>query len=155
MLELLLTLSWQLKTFLFNFQDFFEMRITVASGQKRVPSIHVLQFADDNGELCFLLVHKEASKAKGEHDPNFPSSVLLAFLLQTSSASCFQWCVCVPHAALVRRRFPYMFEFRQGTLLCRVIYYPSLPVSIPIWEPCEAAALCYCIQLDRGSQLRP
>ena len=30
--------------------------------------------------------------------------------------------------------FPYMFEFRQGTLLCRVIYYPSLPVSIPIWR---------------------
>ena len=76
------------------------MGVTVASGQKRVPSIHVLQFADDNGELCFLLVHKEASKAKGEHDPNFPSSVLLAFLLQTSSASCFQWYVCVPHAAL-------------------------------------------------------
>ena len=76
------------------------MGITVAPGQKRVPSIHVLQFADDNGELCFLLVHKEASKAKGEHDPNFPSSVLLAFLLQTSSASCFQWYVCVPHAAL-------------------------------------------------------
>ena len=82
------------------FRILYEMGVTVASGQKRVPSIHVLQFADDNGELCFLLVHKEASKAKGEHDPNFPSSVLLAFLLQTSSASCFQWYVCVPHAAL-------------------------------------------------------
>jgi hypothetical protein len=50
-----------------------------------------------------------------------------------------------------RQRFPYMFEFRQGTLLCRVIYYPSLPVSIPIWEPCalgEARAACdYMLQL--------
>ena len=49
---------------------------------------------------AFSWFTKEASKAKGEHDPNIPSSVLLAFLLQTSSASCFQWYVCVPHAAL-------------------------------------------------------
>ena len=118
------------------------MGVTIASSQKRVPSIHVLQFADDNGELCFLLVHKEASKAKGEHDPNFPSSVLLAFLLQTSASCSLQWYAraivarWLPSAAWRwrRQRFPYMFEFRQGTLLCRVIYYPSLPVSIPIWE---------------------
>ena len=123
------------------------MGATFTSDQRGVPSIHVLQFADDNGELCFLLVHKEASKAKGEHDPNFPSSVLLAFLLQTSSSASNGTCVCACGGGTVaqsngggkaawRRRFPYMFEFRQGTLLCRVIYYPSLPVSIPIWEPC-------------------
>ena len=34
-----------------------------------------------------------------------------------------------PPGGVRRQRFPYMFEFRQGTLLCRVIYYPSLPVS--------------------------
>ena len=33
------------------------------------------------------------------------------------------------------RSFPYMFEFRQGTLLCRVIYYPSLPVSSSLLHP--------------------
>ena len=50
-------------------------------------------------------------------------------------------CVCEREQSWVELlRFPllyyyyYMFEFRQGTLLCRVIYYPSLPVSIPIWE---------------------
>ena len=97
-----------------------------------------MQLADDNGELCFLSsAHKEASKAKGEHDPNFPSSVLLAFLLQTSASAARmvrvreRWQRRLSGA---RQRFPYMFEFRQGTLLCRVIYYPSLPVSIPIWE---------------------
>ena len=56
-----------------------------------------------------------------------------------------------PGGGARRQRFPYMFEFRQGTLLCRVIYYPSLPVSIPIWEPCalgEARAACdYMLQL--------
>ena len=92
---------------------------------------------------AFSWIHKEASKAKGEHDPNFPSSVLLAFLLQTSASCSLQWYAraivarWLPSAAWRwrRQRFPYMFEFRQGTLLCRVIYYPSLPVSIPIWEP--------------------
>ena len=96
---------------------------------------------------AFSWIHKEASKAKGEHDPNFPSSVLLAFLLQTSASCSLQWYArraivarsgssLAPPSGVRRQRFPYMFEFRQGTLLCRVIYYPSLPVSIPIWEPC-------------------
>jgi len=29
-----------------------------------------------------------------------------------------------------------MFEFRQGRLLCRVIYYPFPPVSLPPFSPC-------------------
>ena len=112
--------------------------------ERRVPSIPVCSLLMIMVNCAFSWIHKEASKAKGEHDPNFPSSVLLAFLLQTSASCSLQWYAraivarWLPSAAWRwrRQRFPYMFEFRQGTLLCRVIYYPSLPVSIPIWEPC-------------------
>ena len=59
--------------------------------ERRVPSIPVCSLLMIMVNCAFSWIHKEASKAKGEHDPNFPSSVLLAFLLQTSASCSLQW----------------------------------------------------------------
>ena len=58
---------------------------------RRVPRIPVCSLLMIMVNCAFSWIHKEASKAKGEHDPNFPSSVLLAFLLQTSASCSLQW----------------------------------------------------------------
>ena len=72
--------------------------------KRRVPSIPVCSLLMIMVNCAFSWIHKEASKAKGEHDPNFPSSVLLAFLLQTSASCSLQWYAW--RAIVARWQFP-------------------------------------------------